>query len=130
MHGVGGLCQQFAHILGGRPHVEHDVCSVERGRPHIQVTIFGRSSHNTLNSEWSFESLDQQGNALNLGETTLLEDEIYPFMWHLQRNGIMITALHNHWLMETPRLFYLHYASVEEPLSFARKVAEAYRVLR
>ena len=40
------------------------------------------------------------------------------------------SALHNHWMMETPRLFYLHYASIEEPLSFARKVAEAYQVLR
>ncbi|WP_257984250.1 DUF1259 domain-containing protein [Neobacillus cucumis] len=79
---------------------------------------------------WSFESLEPNGKALNLGETVLLQDEVYPFIWHLQKNGIILSALHNHWLYDNPHLLYAHYISIEEPLSFARKVSEAYRFLK
>lgn len=132
MRDIDVLCQEFAHVLGGLSNVKHGVCMVERDRPHIKINILGRPSHSglALHSMWSFESMDLQGRTLNLGETALLQEEAYPFTWHLQKNGIMLTALHNHWLMDNPHLVYAHYASVEEPLSFARKVAEAYKVLQ
>ena len=41
----------------------------------------------------------------------------------------MVTALHNHWLFEDPRLMYIHFESIDQPLDFARKVAEALCVL-
>lgn len=132
MDNMNVLCQQFAQILGGQPNVEHDVCMVKKSRSHIKVNIMGKPSHSglALHSMWSFESIDHQGKALNLGETALLQEEAYPFIWHLQRSGLVLSALHNHWLFDTPHLVYAHYASVEEPLSFAKKVAEAYKVLK
>ncbi|HUC94010.1 MAG TPA: DUF1259 domain-containing protein [Paenibacillus sp.] len=132
MQDIGMLCQQFARILGGKPDVKNEVCMVEKDRSHIQATIMGRPSRSglTLHSMWSFESIDEQGRALNLGETALLQEEVYPFIWSLQRSGIIMTALHNHWIFENPRLVYAHYASVEQPVSFAGKVAEAYKVLK
>ncbi|MFD1130665.1 DUF1259 domain-containing protein [Paenibacillus sp. PDC88] len=65
--------------------------------------ILGRQSHSglSLHSKWSFESLDNDGKALNLGEAALLQEEVYPFTWYLQRAGIIITSLHNHWLFDT-----------------------------
>lgn len=131
MNDLKTLCQQFAHILGGEMKMSHGACTVNKDRSHIRVTVLGRPSHSGLVSSMClFESVDQTGKALNLGETTLLEDEVYPFIWNLQRNGILITALHNHWLFENPRLLYAHYMSIEDPLSFARKVAEANKVLK
>jgi hypothetical protein len=65
-----------------------------------------------------------------LGETVILPEEVNEFMTILRRNRIIVTALHNHWLFEEPRLMYIHFESVDEPLEFARKVAEALRVLR
>ncbi|RLL41813.1 DUF1259 domain-containing protein [Oceanobacillus piezotolerans] len=55
--------------------------------------------------------LEYEGNALNLGEKAVLE------------------ALHNHWLYTKPNILYIHFQSVEPPLHFARKVAEAFQVL-
>lgn len=102
---------------------------VAKDRSHIDINIFGRPSHSKV-ANWSFESLDSHGNALNLGETPLLEEEVYPFTWHLQRNGIILSALHNHWLHDHPHLIYAHYISIEDPLSFARKVSEANSLLK
>ncbi|MDF9839531.1 MULTISPECIES: DUF1259 domain-containing protein [unclassified Paenibacillus] len=133
MHDISGLCHQFAQILGGEHKVEQGVCMVNRGRNHHnRVSILGRPSQSglTLHSMWSFESIDSEGKTLNLGETALFQEEVFPFTWHLQRNGILLSALHNHWLMDNPHLIYAHYASVEDPLSFARKVAEAYKLLK
>lgn len=129
---VHTICQQYARILGGEPNLKNSYCMVEKDRNHIHVNIMGRPSHSglALHSMWSFESLDQQGKALNLGETALLQEEVYPFTWHLQRNGIILTALHNHWIFDNPHLIYAHYSSIEEPLSFAKKVAEAYKQLK
>jgi hypothetical protein len=36
---------------------------------------------------------------------------------------------HNHWLFDQPRLMYIHFESLENPIRFARKVKDALNVL-
>ncbi|WP_134703329.1 DUF1259 domain-containing protein [Ammoniphilus sp. YIM 78166] len=123
------LCEQFGQILNAEPNIEHGVCSVELHRD-LKVTIQGRPSRGELHAEVMFESLDSKGNALNMGETVILEEEVPYFVNLLVRNGILISALHNHWLFAKPNILYIHFQSIEPPLSFARKVAEAMKVLK
>ncbi|WLR52023.1 DUF1259 domain-containing protein [Bacillus tianshenii] len=123
------LCQQYGQLLNGQPTMKHGVCSVEFQRK-LEVTIQGRPSRGELHAEVMFESLDHEGNALNLGEIVLLEKEIPLFTSILVKNGIIISALHNHWLFAKPDILYLHFQSVEPPLSFAQKISEAFRVLK
>lgn len=130
-HALDRLCRQFARIVNGSPSVSNGVCFIQRFR-NIPVTILRLRSRSplVLPTFFSFESLDRQGRALNLGETVILQREINPFISALRKQGILVTALHNHWLFENPRLFYIHFESVENPIVFARKVARALRVLR
>ena len=79
---------------------------------------------------FSFESPDNQGRTLNLGETVILQEEINRFISILRENGILVTALHNHWLFDEPIIMYIHFESIDRTLNFARKVAEALEVLR
>ncbi|WP_408011453.1 DUF1259 domain-containing protein [Pseudalkalibacillus sp. A8] len=72
------------------------------------------------------ESLDQHGNDLNMGETAILEEEIPPFSSILLRNGIIMSSLYNHLLFAKPNILYIHFQSVEPPLSFARKVGKPF----
>jgi len=37
-----------------------------------------------------------------------LEDEVNPVMSALLENGLEVTALHNHFFFESPRIFYMH----------------------
>ncbi|WP_173916780.1 DUF1259 domain-containing protein [Halobacillus sp. Marseille-Q1614] len=129
MHNFQTLCYLFAQILNGTPSIKHGVCSVELDR-ELDVTIQGRPSKGELHAELMFESLDQKGYALNLGETVLLEEEVPYFANILIKNGIIISALHNHWLYTNPTILYIHFQSVEPPLSFAHKVAEAFKGLK
>ncbi|GGA24942.1 DUF1259 domain-containing protein [Psychrobacillus lasiicapitis] len=127
----GDLCREFARILGGSGSIVNGVCLVQKFRD-IRFTILGRRTRSPLviPQFFSFEDLDNRGNALNLGETVLLQEEINPLLTELRKRNIIITAVHNHWLFEEPRAMYMHFESVEPPLEFARKVREAFRVLK
>ncbi|WP_160676813.1 DUF1259 domain-containing protein [Clostridium sp. C8-1-8] len=126
------LCEEFAKTLGAEILVSNRrLCTVTFMRD-IDAEILGRPTHSplALSALFSFESMDREGKALNLGETVILQKEINDFISVLRRHGIMVTALHNHWLFEDPRLMYIHFESIDYPLAFAKKVAEALRVLK
>jgi len=126
------LCQEFARILGGQGSLdENGVCLVQKFRT-IRFRILGRPTRSPLVTPqfFTFEDVDNRGRALNLGETVLLQEEVNPLLTELRKRDIIVTAVHNHWLFEEPRAMYMHFESVEPPLEFARKVREAFRVLR
>ncbi|WP_307258329.1 DUF1259 domain-containing protein [Oikeobacillus pervagus] len=126
------LCREFARILDGIGSLdENGVCLVQRFRD-LDFTILGRETRSplVLPQFFTFENLDRKGNALNLGETVLLEKEINPLLTELRKRDIIVTAIHNHWLFDEPRAMYMHFESIEPPLDFARKIRSAFRVLK
>ncbi|MFB5267334.1 DUF1259 domain-containing protein [Paenibacillus enshidis] len=72
----------------------------------------------------------KNGKTLNTGEITLLQSEVQRFVNAARRRKLKITAIHNHWLFEKPRLIYLHLETVENPIVFARKLRSALDVLK
>lgn len=129
MDNFNTICQQFGQILNGKPDIENGICSVEINRD-IPVTIQGRPVRGNIETEIMFENLDQNGYALNRGVTVILQKEVPYFVNTLVKNGIIISALHNNWLYTKPNILYINFQSVEPPLTFAHKVAEALRTLR
>ncbi len=125
------LCRQFADILGATPSVINGVCTATKSRTNLHPVVLGRRAESFMfvPQAFSFENIDSEGRALCLGETVILQEEINPFISRLRANGIIVTALHNHWLFDVPRLMYIHFESIDEPLSFARKVRNALEVL-
>ncbi|MFE6169746.1 DUF1259 domain-containing protein [Viridibacillus arvi] len=122
------LCQQSAQILNGTANMQNGVCSISVRR-NLNVRIQGCPSHEAVHAGVTFESLDYSGNALNLGEVVVLDSELTPFVNILVKNGLIVSAIHNHWIFTNPNILYVHFQSVESPLSFARKTAEAFTVL-
>jgi len=119
------LCDQFSTILGATEHeiTKGPVCFVTRNR-RINAKILGRRTTSPLvrYQLFSFESLDRSGRALCLGETALFQNQVNRLLTNLRNNGITVTAVHNHWLFENPRLMYIHWESIDNPIAFARKV--------
>ena len=50
--------------------------------------------------------------AATTGDFVLLANEVNPVVKALTENGIAVTALHNHMLFESPRLFFLHFGAL------------------
>nr|WP_309101283.1 DUF1259 domain-containing protein [Fredinandcohnia onubensis] len=126
------LCREFARILNCTPAVINGICTATRSRTEIQPVVQGREANSFMfiPEAYSFENTDNQGRALCLGETVILQEEVNPFITKLRAHNIIVTALHNHWLFERPRLMYIHFESIDQPLSFARKVSDALSVLK
>ena len=60
-----------------------------------------------------------------MGDLVLLEDEVNPVMSALLDNGLEVTALHNHFFFDEPRIFFMHVMGHASPADLARKVKPA-----
>src|SRR5690606_26035544 len=118
------MCRRFAQILNATPSVINGVCTATRSRTNLIPKVLGRKAGSFMYvpQAYSYENMDRQGRALCLGETVILQSELQAFIARLKKHGIKVTAIHNHWLFDSPRLMYIHYESVDKPLEFARKV--------
>lgn len=66
-----------------------------------------------------------QGKAAITGDFVLTADEVSPVIKTLRDGGIVVTALHSHMLDEEPRLLFMHFWAVDDPLKLARALRAA-----
>lgn len=60
-----------------------------------------------------------------MGDLVLTQDEVNPVMSALLDNGLDVTALHNHFFWEEPRIFYMHAHGHGAASDLARKLKPA-----
>jgi hypothetical protein len=65
------------------------------------------------------------GKAAITGDFVLLGTEVNPVMRALRANGIEVTALHSHMLLEEPRLFFMHFWANEDAVKLAKGLRAA-----
>ena len=65
------------------------------------------------------------GKAAITGDFVLLDKEVNPVARTLRQHGIDVTALHNHGLQDSPRLFYMHFWATDDPAKLARGLKAA-----
>ncbi|PQP90493.1 DUF1259 domain-containing protein [Paenibacillus sp. AR247] len=120
------LCDRLVAILGGKGTSDGKSCSIMIERK-LNAKILGRNYE--TEHEITIQSL-KNGTTLNTAEITLLQSEVQRFTSAARKQGFKVTAIHNHWLFEKPRLMYLHLETVENPVTFARKLRAALNVLK
>ncbi|RYL94454.1 DUF1259 domain-containing protein [Sporolactobacillus sp. Y61] len=125
MSSTSSTCQKLADIIGGVVITSTPACVVQRLR-NINATILNRRTRSPLALPFalSFEN-SKRGETLNLGESVILQQEINPFLTALRKRGLIVTAVHNHWLFDEPRLMYMHWENIGDPFQFARNSFEA-----
>jgi hypothetical protein len=65
------------------------------------------------------------GKAAITGDFVLLGSEVNPVIKALRQNGIVVTALHSHMLMEEPRLFFMHFWANDDAVKLAKGLRSA-----
>ena len=66
-----------------------------------------------------------KGKAAITGDFVLLGKEVNPVMKALRDDGIEVTAVHSHMLMEEPRLFFMHFWGNDDAAKLAKGVRAA-----
>ena len=101
------------------------VLKVNIPRNDLTVTIAGRSAPTPFGfGGWVAFTKGEHGEVM-MGDLVLREDEVSPVMSALLDNGLEVTALHNHFFWEQPRIFYMHVHGMGTAADLARKLKPA-----
>jgi Domain of Unknown Function (DUF1259) len=102
------------------------VLKVNIPRSDLKVTIGQRSAPTPFGfGGWVAMTKGTGGTDVMMGDLVLTEDEVNPVMSAILDNGLEVTALHNHFFWEQPRIFYMHVHGMGTAVDLAQRLKPA-----
>ena len=118
--------QQVLSTLGKSGDFKDNVLKVNIPRNDVKVTVAGVSTPTPFGfGGWVAMTKGDGGHHVLMGDLVLLQDEVNPVMSALLDNGFDVTALHNHFFRDEPRMFYMHVHGHGTPAELAQKLKPA-----
>ena len=65
-----------------------------------------------------------------MGDTVLLEDQVNPVMSVALENGLEVTALHNHFFWDTPKVMFMHIGGMGDESQLAAAVGKVFAKIK
>jgi len=118
--------QQVLTALGKQGDYKANVLKVNIPRNDISVTVANVKTPTPFGfGGWIALTKGTGGMDVMMGDLVLTQDEVNPVMSALLDNGLDVTALHNHFFWEEPRIFYMHVHGHGKSSDLARRVKPA-----
>ncbi|HMF94313.1 MAG TPA: DUF1259 domain-containing protein [Vicinamibacterales bacterium] len=118
--------QQVLTALGKQGDYKANVLKVNIPRNDVAVTVANVKTPTPFGfGGWIAFTKGTGGMDVMMGDLVLLQDEVNPVMSALLENGLEVTALHNHFFWDEPRMYYMHVHGHGKPADLARKVKPA-----
>ncbi len=111
--------------LGKTGDFKDGVLKVNIPRNDLRVTIEQRPAPTPFGFGGWLALTKGHGMDVMMGDLVLTEDEVNPVMSALLQNGLDVTALHNHFFWEEPRVFYMHVHGMGSAADLAKRVKPA-----
>ena len=117
--------KQVLDTLGRQGDFKDDVLKVNIPRNDLKVAIDGIATPTPFGFGGWVALTRGTGMDVMMGDLVLAEREVNPVMSALLAEGLDVTAIHNHFFFETPRIFYMHVHGHGTPAELARKLKPA-----
>jgi hypothetical protein len=118
--------QEVLTALGKTGDFKDGVLKVNIPRNDVHVTIHGREAPTPFGfGGWVALTKGEGGHQVMMGDLVLREDEVNPVMSALLDNGLEVTALHNHFFWDQPRMYYMHVHGMGTAADLAKRVKPA-----
>lgn len=112
--------------LGKKGDFRSKVLKINIPRDDLKITIDGVATPTPFGfGGWLAMTKGNRGEDVMMGDLVLLEDEVNPVMSALLENGLDVTALHNHFFFESPRVFFMHVHGHGSAADLAKRVKPA-----
>src|SRR5262245_2537692 len=119
--------------LKGKLNEKEGVYKVTFPRSDVKVVVDGWTMPPFMGlGTWAAFTPTKDG-AMVMGDTVLFEDEVYAAMSAALDNGLDVTALHNHFFFDHPKVYFLHIegeGAVDKLAAAVRKVYDSAEQIR
>src|SRR5213592_1323574 len=119
--------------LKGKMNEKEGVYRVTFPRDDVKVVVDGWTMPPFMGlGTWAAFTETSNG-AMVMGDTVLFEDEVNAVMSAALDNGLNVTALHNHFFFDQPKVFFMHIegeGSIEKLASAVKKVYDTTKAIR
>jgi hypothetical protein len=119
--------------LKGKLNEKEQVYRVTFPRNDVKVAVDGWSMPPFMGLGTWAAFTETKGGAMMMGDTVIFEDEVNPAMSAALDNGLSVTALHNHFFFDHPKVYFMHLEGqgpVEELATGVRKVYDKIKEIR
>jgi Domain of Unknown Function (DUF1259) len=114
----------------GELNDKEGVFKVSVPRSDLDVTVAGVKMTPPLGLT-SWAAFQQAGDqAMVMGDLVLLEDQVNPVMSVALGNGLEVTALHNHFFWDTPKVMFMHIGGMGEEAKLAEAVGKVFAMIK
>ena len=101
--------QAVLTALGKQGDFKENVVRINIPRNDVHVVVDGVATPTPFGfGGWLALTKGTGGMDVMMGDLVLTENEVNPVMSALLTNGLDVTALHNHFFFDTPRIYYMH----------------------
>src|SRR6184192_392921 len=119
--------------LKGKFNEKEGVYKVTFPRGDVKVTVAGWQMPPFMGlGTWAaFQGTNEK--AMMMGDTVLFEDEVNAAMSAAFDNGLSVTALHNHFFFDQPKVYFMHIegeGTIEKLTSAVKKVYDTTKAIR
>jgi hypothetical protein len=101
--------QEVLKIVGKTGDYKSNVLKVNIPRNDLQIKVAGYSLPTPFGfGGWFAMTKGDGGEEVVMGDLVLTQEEVNPVMSSLLEHGFEVTALHNHFFWDEPRVFFMH----------------------
>jgi hypothetical protein len=123
---VPGDYQQVLKIVAKQGDYKANVLKVNISRNDLHMKIVGYSVPTPFGfGGWFAMTKGEGGEDVVMGDLVLTQDEVNPVLSALLDHGLEVTALHNHFFWDEPRVFFMHIHGHGKALELADQLKPA-----